>query len=161
MRLKNFLIVVEDIERSKRFYRDLFGLEVVADFDGNVILTERIVLQERKVWNQLIGKESGSGCADAELYFEEHNLDRFLEKLEQYSEPIQYLNRLQELGCGQRVIRLYDPDGHVIEVKESLDYAARRYYQSGMPIEDVAKKTGMTLEHAKLICGVDFEEDEW
>ena len=27
MKLKNVLIVVKDIERSKKFYRDLFGLE--------------------------------------------------------------------------------------------------------------------------------------
>ena len=27
MRLKNVLIVVKDIEKSKKFYRDLFGLD--------------------------------------------------------------------------------------------------------------------------------------
>ena len=35
MKLKNVLIVVKDIERSKKFYRDLFGLEMVLDNDGN------------------------------------------------------------------------------------------------------------------------------
>ena len=34
MKLKNVLIVVKDIERSKKFYRDLFGLEMVLDNDG-------------------------------------------------------------------------------------------------------------------------------
>lgn len=37
MKLKNILIVVKDIEKSKRFYHDLFGLDVVLDQDGNVI----------------------------------------------------------------------------------------------------------------------------
>lgn len=37
MKLKNVLIVVKDIERSKRFYRELFGLETVLDNDGNLI----------------------------------------------------------------------------------------------------------------------------
>ena len=37
MRLKNFLIVVKDIERSKQFYHDLFGLEMILDNDGNMI----------------------------------------------------------------------------------------------------------------------------
>lgn len=32
MKLKNILIVVNDIEKSKAFYRDLFGLRVVTDF---------------------------------------------------------------------------------------------------------------------------------
>ena len=38
MKLKNFLIVVKDIENSKRFYHELFGLETVLDSEGNVIL---------------------------------------------------------------------------------------------------------------------------
>ena len=37
MRLKNTLIVVNDIEKSRDFYRELFGLELVADHDGNMI----------------------------------------------------------------------------------------------------------------------------
>ena len=45
MKLKNVLIVVKDIERSKKFYHDLFGLEVVLDNDGNMILTEGCLSQ--------------------------------------------------------------------------------------------------------------------
>ena len=37
MKLKNILIVVKDIEKSKRFYHDLFGLDMVFDNDGNMI----------------------------------------------------------------------------------------------------------------------------
>ena len=39
MKLKNILIVVKDIEKSKRFYHDLFGLDMVLDNNGNMILT--------------------------------------------------------------------------------------------------------------------------
>ena len=39
MRLRNVLIVVKDMERSIKFYHDLFGLDTVVDQDGNVILT--------------------------------------------------------------------------------------------------------------------------
>ena len=48
MKLKNVLIVVKDIEKSKQFYHDLFGLDVVLDNGGNVILTEGLVLQDKK-----------------------------------------------------------------------------------------------------------------
>lgn len=119
--LKNFLIVVEDIERSKAFYRDLFGLLVVTDFGENVILTEGLVLQEKKCWERLIGQGSAPGNCDAELYFEERNLDAFIEKLENYEYPIKYLNRCMKHDWGQRVVRFYDPDGHVIEVGEPMD----------------------------------------
>ena len=48
MKLKNVLIVVKDIEKSKQFYHNLFGLNMVLDNDGNMILTEGLVLQEEK-----------------------------------------------------------------------------------------------------------------
>ena len=48
MRLKNVLIVVKDIEKSKKYYHDLFGLEMIVDHDGNMILTEGLVLQDVK-----------------------------------------------------------------------------------------------------------------
>ena len=31
MRLKNVLIVVKDIEKSRQFYHDLFGLELILE----------------------------------------------------------------------------------------------------------------------------------
>ena len=46
MILKNVLIVVKDIERSKKFYKDIFGLDVILDNEGNVILTGGLVLQD-------------------------------------------------------------------------------------------------------------------
>ena len=49
MRLKNILIVVNDIEKSRKYYHDLFGLEMIVDNDGNMILTEGLVLQEEAV----------------------------------------------------------------------------------------------------------------
>ena len=42
MKLKNILLVVSDIERSKAFYKDIFGLSVIRDFGENVILTEGV-----------------------------------------------------------------------------------------------------------------------
>ena len=39
MKLKNILFVVNDIEKSKRFYQELFGLRVITDFGENVSLT--------------------------------------------------------------------------------------------------------------------------
>ena len=48
MKLKNILIVVKDLEKAKTFYHDLFGLDVILDQDGNVILTEGFVLQDER-----------------------------------------------------------------------------------------------------------------
>ena len=61
MRLRNILIVVKDIERSKKFYHDLFGLDIVLDNDGNIILTEGLVLQEEKIWKVVLWENYYSG----------------------------------------------------------------------------------------------------
>ena len=116
MKLKNVLIVVKDMEKSIAFYRELFGLEVILDNDGNVILTEGLVLQDAKIWSDFIGKDILPKNHASELYFEERNIEAFVEKLDNYREPIEYVNRLMTHSWGQKVIRFYDPDGNLIEV---------------------------------------------
>ena len=120
MKLKNVLIVVKDIERSKRFYHELFGLETVLDNDGNMILTEGLVLQEEKYWKQFLGREIVPESNSCELYFEEANVEGFIEKLERYYPEVKYVNRLMTHNWGQKVIRFYDPDGNLIEVGTSM-----------------------------------------
>ena len=109
MRLKNVLIVVKDIERSRQFYHNLFGLEMILDNDGNMILTEGLVLQEEKYWKEFLGKEIIPENNSCELYFD-------IEKLERYYPDVKYVNRLMTHSWGQKVIRFYDPDGNLIEV---------------------------------------------
>ena len=145
MKLKNMLLVVKEIERSKAFYRDLFGLEVIADFGGNVVLTEGLVLQEEGIWKDFIQKEILHKGHNAELYFEENNMDAFLAKLNSWPEPIDYINPMMEHSWGQRVVRIYDPDGHMIEVGESMEYVAKRLLAAGWSVEDTAAKTQMAL----------------
>ena len=38
--------MVKDIDKARRFYHDLFGLELVLDNDGNMKLSEGLVIQE-------------------------------------------------------------------------------------------------------------------
>lgn len=117
MKLKNVLIVVKDIEKSKKFYHDLFGLDVVLDNGGNVILTEGLVLQDRKIWESFLEKEVFLRSNSTELYFEEYDLGAFVEKLERLYPWIQYVNKLMTYSWGQKVVRFYDPDGNLIEVR--------------------------------------------
>ena len=70
MELKNILIVVKDIEKSKQFYNDLFGLDLVLDNDGNMILTEGLVLQDEKIWKKFLGKDIIPKSNSCELYLD-------------------------------------------------------------------------------------------
>ena len=116
MKLKNILLVVKDIEKSKQFYHDLFGLDMILDNDGNIILTEGLVLQDEKIWRDFLKKEIFPKSNSCELYFEEKNIEKFIEKLEKLYPSIQYVNRLMTHSWGQKVVRFYDPDGNLIEV---------------------------------------------
>lgn len=116
MKLKNILVVVKDIEKSKQFYHDLFGLEVVLDNDGNMLLTEGLVLQDETIWKEFLGKDIISEHNSCELYFEEKDIEAFVEKLEKLYPSIQYVNKLMTHSWGQKVIRFYDLDGNLIEV---------------------------------------------
>lgn len=118
MRLKNTLIVVTDINRSKSFYRDLLGFQVTADFGENVMLTQGLVLQQQDVWEQALEREIVYGGHDTELYFEEPFFDAFLEKLNDGRWHIEYLSSVETNSWGRRVVRFYDPDRHMIEVAE-------------------------------------------
>ena len=119
MKLKNIVIVVKDVERSKQFYKELFGLDVILDQEGNVILTEGLVLQDAKVWEQAIGQDVVWKNHASEPYFDETDLELFLEKLQKYEREIQILSWPEAAEGARRAVRLYDPDGNMIEVGEA------------------------------------------
>ena len=116
MKLKNVLIVANDIEKSKKFYHDLFGLDMILDNDGNMILTEGLVLQDAKIWKSFIQRDVITENHATELYFEEADIEGFVEKLERLYPDVKYVNRLMTHSWGQKVVRFYDLDGNLIEV---------------------------------------------
>ncbi len=116
MRLKNILIVVQDVDKSKEYYHSLFGLDAITSVEGKIILTEGLVLQEEKYWKECINNESSSHNNHFELYFEESDVERFVARVEEYYPDTIFVNRLEENGCGKKIVRLYDLDGNLIEV---------------------------------------------
>ena len=116
MKLKNTLIVVKDIEKARQFYYDLFGLEMLRDNDGNMILTDGLVLQEERYWKEFLKREIIPQSNSCKLYFEEADIEGFAHKLEKLYPDVQYVNRLMTHSWGQLVVRFYDLDGNLIEV---------------------------------------------
>lgn len=116
MKLRNILLAVNDMDRAIRFYKEIFGLQVILDQDGNVIMSEGLVLQDAKIWKQFLNKDLISKNNMAELYFEEPDIEGFVKKLEESDFEIEYVNKLMTHSWGQKVVRFYDPDGNLIEV---------------------------------------------
>lgn len=116
MRLKNVLIAVNDMDRAIRFYREIFGLQVILNQEGNVIMTEGLVLQDAKIWKDFLKADLVPKNNMSELYFEEADIEGFVKKLEESDFEIEYVNKLMVHSWGQTVVRFYDPDGNLIEV---------------------------------------------
>ncbi len=116
MKLKYVLIVVKDIEKSRQYYHDLFGLEMVLDNDGNMILSDGLVLQAESYWKKFLNKDVAWKNNACELYFEDENPDAFFEKVKTLYPETSFVNLPTTHSWGQRVIRFYDPDGNLIEV---------------------------------------------
>ena len=142
------LIAVKDMEKSKKFYQDVLGLEVVGDFGANVTLTGGISLQTADTWKDFIHKEASDiifGNNAAELYFEEDDIDAFVEKLNSFD--IDYVHPLLEHSWGQRAVRFYDPDKHIIEVGENLVIVIKRFMDSGLSAEETARRMDVPVEY--------------
>lgn len=145
MKYTGTLIAIKDIEKSKQFYHDVLGLDVIADFGANVTLTGGVVLQTLKTWQSFIHTDDVTLKNNAgELYFETEDMDAFCKHLESFD--ICYVHELHEHPWGQRVIRFYDLDGHIIEAAEKLDAVIARFVAQGLSPQETADRMGIPID---------------
>ena len=139
------VISVADINAARKFYEDLFGLEVYQDYGRNIAFTCGLALQQDFDWLVNIPKEKVlKKSNNAEVVFEEQNFDGFLNKLKEYPD-IEYLGEVIEHSWGQRVIRFYDLDGHLIEVGEDMKMVIKRFLNTGMSMEEVSERMDVSI----------------
>jgi hypothetical protein len=145
------LIAVDNVQISKVFYQDLFDQTVVMDLGKNITMSGGFALQEGFDWLTGIDpinmiKKSNN----MELYFEADDFDAFINKLESYRD-IDRVHPVKKYDWQQRVIRIYDPDKHIIEIGESMAVIAKRYLKDGSSAEETAKLIQHPLEFV-LMC---------
>lgn len=122
MKLKNVLVVVDDMEESVRFYQEMFGLQVIMKQEGNTILSVGLVLQDVKVWVDDIGLFTTLYSNTSELYFEDNDVEGLVDKLTSSDILVRFQNELTELGGGQKMVRFYDPSRNLIEVRTPVNH---------------------------------------
>jgi len=145
MKIKNTLLVVKDIDKTVDFYKSVLGLHVIMDFGANKTLIGGLCLQTLETYQQFINTTNiHFGGNDLEIYFEEDNFDKFIDKLNTMN--IDYLHKVIEHPWGQRVVRFYDPDKHIIEVGENLKSICLRFIDSGMTADEVAKRMDVPIK---------------
>ena len=148
MQYKGTLIAISDMEESKKFYQDLLGMHVVGDFGANVQLENGLFLQTKDSWEKIIGNTEIILDHNAgELYFETQEMDAFLKLLAMFS--VEYVDEPKEHSWGQRAVRFYDPDHHIIEVAEDLVMVMKRFADSGMSMEEIAVRMDVPVSYIK------------
>ena len=148
MKFQNPLLVVSDMDISVKFYKEVLGLRKIMDLGENVTLTGGICLQTKETWAEFIENESLSfGGKTSEIYFEEDDFDGFENKLKNLD--INYVHPVKEHSWGQRVVRFYDPDCHIIEVGENIKTVCKRFLESGMTPEQTAERMDVPLKFVK------------
>jgi catechol 2,3-dioxygenase-like lactoylglutathione lyase family enzyme len=142
------LIVVEDISASRRFYEDCLEQKVLHDFGEDVQFEGGFTIHQRAHFQTLLGDESRYPITlksnSGELYFEAENLYAAQERLKLVG--VNFIHEVEEQPWGQLVMRLYDPDGHMIEIGERMESTVLRLYEQGRSLEAIMKKTGMAKE---------------
>ena len=63
-------------------------------------------------------------------------------------EDISYVHPVIEHRWGQRAVRIYDPDRHIIEIGEPLPAVARRFAGQGMDVEQIARRMDVGADFA-------------
>ena len=152
MRYESVCLAVNDMALARKFYQELFGLKVNQDFGENISFSCGISLQQDfgKLLNIPNEKILNRPC-NMELYFEEDEFDSFLLRLKQY-EDIEYLGEgVVQQPWGQRSVRFYDLDGHIIEVGENLRIVVKRFLSHGMTMEETSKRMDVSIQELEKI----------
>lgn len=151
MKYSYTVISVADIGAARKFYEELFGLEIFQDYGKNIAFTCGLALQQDFNWLVGLAKDSVlEKSNNIEICFEEQDFDGFLDKLKNYPN-IECLGDVIVHSWGQRVIRFYDLDGHIIEVGEDMKMVVTRFLNTGMTIEEVSVKMDVSIADLKRL----------
>ena len=147
MKYSGTLLAVRDISRARKLYEGLLGCVVSMDLGVYIAYTNGIALQQEKTWLSFIDRDADEityGAIDAELFFEEHEIESFFVRLRVFD--VELIHGLIEHSWGQRAVRFYDMDGHIIEVGEHMGDVARRFLAAGMTREQAAERMDVPPE---------------
>jgi catechol 2,3-dioxygenase-like lactoylglutathione lyase family enzyme len=142
------LIVVEDMTRSRQFYEQILEQKVKFDFGVDVAFEGDFTIHLKSHFQSLLGDAAKypitSKAHNGELYFDSDDIESTYQRLQ--AAGVEFIEGIREQPWGQRAMRLYDPDGHILEIGEPMDVTVRRFHRQGWSTERIAEKTGMPLE---------------
>ncbi|MGO5066163.1 MULTISPECIES: glyoxalase/bleomycin resistance/dioxygenase family protein [unclassified Clostridium] len=150
MEFKLTLLAVKNVNVSKQFYAELFDQKVILDLGKNVTFSGGFAIQEDFAWlTDLPSNSVMEKSNNMELYFEVDDFETFIQKIKKYGN-IEYVHQPKKHEWQQRVVRIYDPDHHIIEIGESIAVIAKRYLDEGYSVEETSKIIQHPIEFIEM-----------
>jgi catechol 2,3-dioxygenase-like lactoylglutathione lyase family enzyme len=154
IRFKGPAAYVSNLDRSRAFYEDLLGFEVnrVMRHEGGDIAVAykvgiSIWLVTHAYWS-IFGTAASVppvlGHGNWENTFETSQFDDIYARLQQSG--ARFAHELRELPWGQQGFRVYDPDGHIIDISETHGALVRRLAAEGGSKASIAARVSLTYE---------------
>ncbi|MCK5146276.1 VOC family protein [bacterium] len=146
------LIVVKNIKKARTFYEQILGQTVKFDFGENVTFEGSFAIHQQAHYQGLLNTDKetpvSSGAHDHELYFETDVFDESMKILE--SHGVEYVHGATVQPWGQRVVRFYDPDKHIVEIGETMETVIIRLSKQGFSQQEIIQKTMMPEPFVKI-----------
>lgn len=140
------VLFVKDIAVSRMFYEEILEIDygVNIGYVGGFSIWKKDdahqnIFRDNKAEIELIGNRE----QQIELYFEVEYIDKICKKLKDHQ--IEFVHDMFEQPWGQRVFRVYDPDKYIIELGEPMNVVIKRYYETGMTLEEVAERSSTPI----------------
>jgi catechol 2,3-dioxygenase-like lactoylglutathione lyase family enzyme len=153
IKFESAVIMVKDVATSRQFYEGVLAQEVAFDFGPNVSFAggSLAIWQVDHAHEIMFGEPTGKvGRGEVEIYFESRDLDAVIARFQKAD--VEFVHPLREQPWGQRVVRVYDPDRHIVEVGEPMSVVVSRFLNQGMSVEQAAERTGMPVEIVQQIA---------
>lgn len=155
IQFQSSVVFVKDMARSRQFYENLLHQKVAMDHGPNVGFEGGFALWQvdhacQTIFGSSVDAGGQLGCRNIELYFETDELDTIWVQVTQADVPL--VHPVHEQPWGQRVFRIYDPDGHIVELGEPMPVVIARFLSGGLSAEDTAQRTSMPLEIVQQVA---------
>ncbi len=119
IKLHTTIVFTKDIPASKAFYHGLLGLAVLHEDDTFVLLEGNLGLHRADVFYGYLEKPyngEAMGKDNLDLYFTTDALEEAEQKLRDAG--VKFIHGIKKFHWGERLFRVYDPDGHIVEIGE-------------------------------------------
>ena len=152
IKYQSAVVFVADMGASRHFYEDLMAQDIEFDFGPNVSYVGGLALWQVNHAHEIVfgAPSDGVGQGELELYFETDDLDAVVEMFEEAG--VTFVHPLRQQPWGQRVVRVYDPDRHIVEIGEPIPVFVSRFLTQGLSEEETAERTSVPLDVVRQIA---------